>query len=115
VSRIVSVNLAVPEPNPAKGVGVTGISKRLVDHLVTVRAPGPKTTGLHSGLVGDQIFETEAAGDRIAESALGYAWHGWPIAPGAYPTPCRRGDRPVPLAAAQLYHGPMIALAGCQG
>jgi hypothetical protein len=42
VSRIVSVNLAVPEPNPAKGVGVTGINKRPVDHLVTVRAPGPK-------------------------------------------------------------------------
>ena len=51
--RIVSVNLAVPEPNPAKGVGITGINKRPVDQLVTVRAPGPKTTGLHSGLVGD--------------------------------------------------------------
>jgi hypothetical protein len=46
VSRIVSVNLAVPEPNPAEGVGVTGINKRPVDHLVTLRAPGPKTTGL---------------------------------------------------------------------
>jgi MOSC domain-containing protein YiiM len=62
VSRIVSVNLAVPEPNPAKGVGVTGINKRPVDHLVTVRAPGPKTTGLHSGLVGDQIFDIEHHG-----------------------------------------------------
>jgi MOSC domain-containing protein YiiM len=28
VSRISSVNLAVPEPNPAEGVGVTGINKR---------------------------------------------------------------------------------------
>lgn len=62
VSRIVSVNLAVPEPNPVKGVGVTGINKRPVDHLVTVRAPGPKTTGLHSGLVGDQIFDIEHHG-----------------------------------------------------
>jgi MOSC domain-containing protein YiiM len=62
VSRIVSVNLAVPEPNPAKGVGVTGINKRPVDHLVAVRAPGPRTTGLHSGLVGDQIFDIEAHG-----------------------------------------------------
>lgn len=44
MSRIVSVNLAVPAPNPTKGVGVTGIDKRPVDHLVTVRAPGPKTT-----------------------------------------------------------------------
>jgi MOSC domain-containing protein YiiM len=62
VSRIVSVNLAVPEPNPAKRVGVTGINKQPVDRLVTVRAPGPKTVGLHSGLVGDQIFDIEHHG-----------------------------------------------------
>src|ERR1051326_9508488 len=62
VRRIVSVNLAVPEPNPATGVGLTGITKRPVDHLVTVRAPGPRTTGLHSGLVGDQIFDIEHHG-----------------------------------------------------
>jgi len=62
VSRIDSINLAVPEPNPAKGVGVTGINKQPVDRLVTVRAPGPKTTGLHSGLVGDQIFDIENHG-----------------------------------------------------
>jgi MOSC domain-containing protein YiiM len=62
MSRIVSINLAVPEANPAKSVGVTGIVKRPVDHLVTVRAPGPKTTGLHSGLVGDQIFDIENHG-----------------------------------------------------
>ena len=62
MSGIVSVNLAVPEPNPAKGIGLTGITKRPVDRLVTVRAPGPKTTGLHSGLVGDQIFDIEHHG-----------------------------------------------------
>lgn len=62
VSRIVSVNLAVPEPNPAKGVGITGINKRPVDYLVTVRAPGPRTTGLHSGLVGDGIFDIDHHG-----------------------------------------------------
>jgi MOSC domain-containing protein YiiM len=62
MSRIVSVNVAVPEPNPAKGVGVTGIDKRPVDHLVTVRAPGPKTAGLHSGLVGDRIFDIQHHG-----------------------------------------------------
>ena len=62
VGRIVSVNLAVPEPNPAKGVGVTGINKRPVDRLVTVRAPGHRTTGLHSGLVGDHIFDIEHHG-----------------------------------------------------
>jgi MOSC domain-containing protein YiiM len=55
--RVLSVNLAVPERSTAKGVGITGINKRPVDHPVAVRAPGPKTTGLHSGLVGDQIFD----------------------------------------------------------
>ncbi len=62
VSNIVSVNLAVPEPNPAKRVGLTGINKRPVDHLVTVRAPGPKGAGLTTGLVGDQIFDIEHHG-----------------------------------------------------
>jgi MOSC domain-containing protein YiiM len=60
--RILSVNLAVPERNAAKRVGMTGIHKRPVDHPVAVRAPGPKTTGLHSGLVGDRIFDIEHHG-----------------------------------------------------
>ena len=60
--RILSVNLAVPERNAAKRVGMTGIHKRPVDHPVAVRAPGPKTTGLHSGLVGDRIFDVEHHG-----------------------------------------------------
>ncbi|MDG4829074.1 MOSC domain-containing protein [Solwaraspora sp. WMMD1047] len=62
MGRILSVNLAVPEPSPAKRVGITGINKRPVDGPVAVRAPGPKTTGLHSGLVGDQIFDIEHHG-----------------------------------------------------
>jgi MOSC domain-containing protein YiiM len=41
---------------------MTGINKRPVDHPVAVRAPGPKTTGLHSGLVGDQIFDIKHHG-----------------------------------------------------
>ncbi|GAB1644922.1 MOSC domain-containing protein [Krasilnikovia sp. MM14-A1259] len=61
VGRVVSVNLAVPEPGP-KGVGTTGINKQPVGHAVAVRAPGPKTTGLHSGLVGDQIFDIKHHG-----------------------------------------------------
>ena len=61
-ATVLQVNLAVPERSDAKNVGVTGINKRPVDHLVTVRAPGPKTTGLHSGLVGDQIFDIEHHG-----------------------------------------------------
>lgn len=60
--RVLSVNLAVPEPNSAKRVGMTGIHKRPVDHPVAVRAPGPKTTGLHSGLAGDRIFDVEHHG-----------------------------------------------------
>ena len=60
--RILSVNLAVPELSTAKRVGITGINKKPVDHPVAVRAPGPRTTGLHSGLVGDQIFDVEHHG-----------------------------------------------------
>jgi MOSC domain-containing protein YiiM len=60
--RVLSVNLAVPEVSTAKKVGVTGINKQPVDHPVTVRPPGPKGIGLHSGLVGDQIFDIEHHG-----------------------------------------------------
>jgi MOSC domain-containing protein YiiM len=60
--RILSVNLAVPEASTAKSVGITGINKQPVDHPVAVRAPGPKTIGLHSGLVGDQIFDIKHHG-----------------------------------------------------
>ena len=61
-ATVLQVNLAVPEKSDAKNVGITGINKQPVDRLVTVRAPGPKTTGLHSGLVGDQIFDIEHHG-----------------------------------------------------
>ena len=60
--KIHSVNLAVPEQSTSKRVGVTGIHKHPVDHPVQVRPPGPKTTGLHSGLVGDQIFDVKHHG-----------------------------------------------------
>jgi MOSC domain-containing protein YiiM len=62
MGRILSVNLAVPEGSTAKRVRLTGINKRPVDGPVAVRAPGPKTIGLHSGLVGDQIFDIEHHG-----------------------------------------------------
>jgi len=61
-ATVLQVNLAVPEKSDAKNVGITGINKQPVDHPVAVRAPGPKRTGLHSGLVGDQIFDTEHHG-----------------------------------------------------
>jgi len=63
MAHLLSVNLAHPRPNSAKAaVGMTGIDKRPVDHPVQLRAPGPKGTGLHSGLVGDTIFDTRNHG-----------------------------------------------------
>ena len=59
MAQLVSVNLAVPRPNPAKeDVDTTGIDKQPVEGAVRVRAPGPKGTGLGSGLVGDRTFDT---------------------------------------------------------
>jgi MOSC domain-containing protein YiiM len=60
--KVLSVNIGVPRPNPAKGEPMTGIDKRPVDHPVEVRPPGPKRTGLHSGLVGDPIGDTRNHG-----------------------------------------------------
>ncbi|WP_117215869.1 MOSC domain-containing protein [Allorhizocola rhizosphaerae] len=62
MSTILSVNLAVPEASTAKDVGVTGITKRPAPGPVYVRPPGPKTTGLGSGLVGDQVFDVKHHG-----------------------------------------------------
>ena len=60
---MLSVNLAVPRPNPAKAnVGITGIDKQPTSGAVQVRAPGPKGSGLGSGLVGDAIFDTSHHG-----------------------------------------------------
>jgi MOSC domain-containing protein YiiM len=55
VARLDSVNVGRPRPNPHKEVGWTGIGKQPTFEPVEVRAPGPKTTGLGSGLVGDFI------------------------------------------------------------
>jgi len=52
---ISSVNIGAAEPNPYKSTDATGINKNPVDHAVLVRDPGPKTTGLGSGVVGDYI------------------------------------------------------------
>ncbi|MFC6081990.1 MOSC domain-containing protein [Sphaerisporangium aureirubrum] len=63
MGELISVNLAVPRPNPAKAdVGTTGIDKRPTTEAVHVRAPGPRRTGLGSGLLGDQIFDTTSHG-----------------------------------------------------
>jgi MOSC domain-containing protein YiiM len=55
VGMLESVNLARPRSSPYKGTRQTGIDKRPVDGAVEVRDPGPKTSGLGSGLVGDFI------------------------------------------------------------
>jgi MOSC domain-containing protein YiiM len=55
VARLDTVNLGHRRPNPHKDVGWTGIGKQPTEGPVEVRAPGPKMTGLGSGLVGDFI------------------------------------------------------------
>jgi len=76
--HVISVNLAVPERSTAKNVGLTGINKRPVDRPVAVRPPGPKTTGLHSGLVGDQIFDVaHHGGDDQAVYAYAREDYDW--------------------------------------
>jgi MOSC domain-containing protein YiiM len=55
MARLDSVNLGRPRPNPHKRTGWTGIGKQPTFEAVEVRAPGPKTTGMGSGLVGDFI------------------------------------------------------------
>jgi MOSC domain-containing protein YiiM len=75
---VLSLNVGRSEPNPAKDTHATGIGKRPVDHPVTVRRPGPKTTGLHSGVVGDFIGDVKHhGGDDQAVYAYAvedYAW-----------------------------------------
>ena len=64
MSRVLQVNIAVPEESDAKKIGMTGINKQPVTHPVAVRAPGPK--GLPperaSGLAGDRIYDTKNHG-----------------------------------------------------
>jgi MOSC domain-containing protein YiiM len=66
VGKLLSVNLAVPRANRTKHLGITGIDKRPASDPVRVRAPGPKGTGLGSGLDGDQVFDIHHGGDDQA-------------------------------------------------
>ncbi|XVV13430.1 MOSC domain-containing protein [Actinoplanes sp. CA-131856] len=76
--KVLSVNVGAMRPNPAKKVGRTGIYKEPVTHPVDVRAPGPRRTGLHSGVVGDEIGDTKHHGGDdqavYAYSREDYAW-----------------------------------------
>lgn len=62
MGRILSINIAVPEPSDAKGLGTTGINKQPAAGQVLLRAPGARTTGLGSGVVGDRIFDIKHHG-----------------------------------------------------
>ena len=57
-----SVNVGSPRANPYKKEKSTGFGKRPVEHPVEIRAPGPKTVGLGSGLVGDFIGDAKHHG-----------------------------------------------------
>ena len=75
---VLSLNVGKSEHNPAKSVGVTGFGKQPVDHAVAVRAPGPKTVGLHSGLIGDFIGDVKNHGGNdqavYVYATEDYAW-----------------------------------------
>lgn len=68
MARLDSVNVGGSRPNPWKAVPSTGIDKRPHDGPVEVRDPGPRTTGLGSGLVGDFVGDTAHHGG--ADQAL---------------------------------------------
>jgi MOSC domain-containing protein YiiM len=70
---VLSVNVAVPEN--AENVAqprLTGINKQPVDHPVLVHAPGPQGAGPASGLIGDQIFDTDNHGG-VDQAVYAYA------------------------------------------
>lgn len=67
-ARVDTVNMGSERPNPDKAGLHTGIDKRPAGAPVAVRDPGPKTTGLGSGLVGDYIGDTANHGG--SEQAL---------------------------------------------
>ena len=54
-AKLLSVNLAVVRDNPFKGSSRTGIDKHPTGGRVEVRAPGTRSHGKGSGLVGDYI------------------------------------------------------------
>jgi len=57
-SAVLSVNLARVRPNPdSREVAMTGIEKVATSESVLVRAPGSKSDGLGSGLVGDVVCD----------------------------------------------------------
>lgn len=73
-----SINLGEPEASDAADIGVTGIGKRPVAGPVAVRAPGPKGTGLGSGVVGDHVCDgAHHGGDDQAVYAYAREDYDW--------------------------------------
>jgi MOSC domain-containing protein YiiM len=71
VAILDSVNVGRPVPNPYKETRATGITKVAQTSPVQVRAPGPKTVGLGSGIVGDYIGDGKHhGGDEQAVYAV---------------------------------------------
>ena len=66
MASLLSVNLANPrkEAFASSARGTTGIDKRPASGPVEVRDPGPKTSGLGSGIVGDHIGDGRHHGGR---------------------------------------------------
>jgi len=56
--KVLSVNVAVPRPNPLPGGRMTGIDKQPVTHPISVRTPQPA----HSGVAGDMIGDIDNHG-----------------------------------------------------
>ncbi|GAA1639584.1 MOSC domain-containing protein [Catellatospora bangladeshensis] len=57
MGTVLSVNLGAARPSAAADIGMTAIDKHPVDRPVRLRAPGPRTGGLGSGLEGDDICD----------------------------------------------------------
>ncbi len=62
MATVGSVNVGRPRPNPYKQTRSTGIVKEPQPGAVEVRAPGTKSSGLGSGLVGDHIGDRRHPG-----------------------------------------------------
>lgn len=60
--RVESVNVGRAQPNPYKQTRSTGMAKQPQHGPVEVRAPGSKSSGLGSGLVGDHIGDRQHHG-----------------------------------------------------
>ncbi|MVA76831.1 MOSC domain-containing protein [Auraticoccus sp. F435] len=63
--QVISVNVGRARPNPYKAAHTTGIEKLPQSGPVEVRAPGPRSGGLGSGVVGDHIGDRRHHGGDV--------------------------------------------------